>query len=120
MNVGFRRPFGHGAMSELSLLCAQQRTSIWRIRQGRNQIISGANPSVDVGDHRHQLRATGEGQRILSGPIVEKFAMRADGQLELATEGSTRPVSSIVTHAGICKTRRFSFDMPSVSNTEQR
>jgi hypothetical protein len=38
--------------------------------------------------------------------------MRADGQLELLTEGSTGPISSTVVHAGICTVRRCSFDMP--------
>jgi hypothetical protein len=37
--------------------------------------------------------------------------MRAAGQLELVTQGSTRPVTS-VSHVGIVKTRRFSFTIP--------
>jgi len=37
--------------------------------------------------------------------------MRADGDLELMTSGSTRPVAQIVTHAGICKVQQYAFGM---------
>jgi hypothetical protein len=44
-----------------------------------------------------------------SSALVEKFVRRGDGQLEPATEGSTRPIAEVRTHAGIVKTRRFGF-----------
>jgi hypothetical protein len=58
------------------------------------------------------VREAGEGQRILASAIVEKFAAGPDGALVPLTEGSTRPVASVVRHAGIVKTQRYSFDMP--------
>jgi hypothetical protein len=44
--------------------------------------------------------------------IVERFTRRADGELEPATAGSTKPVAETRTHAGIVKVKRFAFDMP--------
>jgi hypothetical protein len=47
--------------------------------------------------------------RILPTAITERFCKRADGQLEPVTSGSTRAVAQVVTHAGICKVKRFAF-----------
>jgi hypothetical protein len=38
--------------------------------------------------------------------------MDADGQLEQLTSGSTRAVTQIVTHVGICTVKRYAFDIP--------
>jgi hypothetical protein len=53
-----------------------------------------------------------EGERILPAAIIERFVARADGELELLTAGSTRPIAETRTHAGICKVKRYAFDMP--------
>jgi hypothetical protein len=52
-----------------------------------------------------------EGQRIVSGTIVEKFIRRADGELEPLTSESTKPVAEIRTHAGIVRTERYRFEL---------
>jgi hypothetical protein len=49
----------------------------------------------------------GEGQRILSGAIVERFARNGDGELVPWIEGSK--IAETRTHAGICKTARYTF-----------
>jgi hypothetical protein len=54
----------------------------------------------------------GEGERILYSAITEQFTLRADGELEPLGEGSTKPIASTVTHAGICKVKRYGFGMP--------
>jgi hypothetical protein len=60
---------------------------------------------------RHRLSPEiGEGERILP-TAVEKFGMRADGELDPLTPGSTRPVAWTVTHAGICKVKRYGFEI---------
>jgi hypothetical protein len=59
----------------------------------------------------YEVTATGEGERILPTAIVEKFITGADGTLVALTEGSTRPVTSTVMHAGIIRVLRFAFDM---------
>ena len=60
----------------------------------------------------YEVTETGDGERILPAPIIETFSMNADGKLEPLTAESTRPVTSTVTHAGICKMKRYAFSMP--------
>jgi hypothetical protein len=74
----------------------------WRSSDGSMCRLS--LPPLDVHEE-------GEGQRILAGSIVENFARRADGELQPLVEGSTAPIAETRTHAGICKVRRFGFDM---------
>ena len=59
---------------------------------------------------RYDVQPNGTGERILHSSVVEYFTMGADGTLSLLTEGSTKPVSSRVTHAGIHKTERYWFN----------
>jgi hypothetical protein len=54
----------------------------------------------------------GETERILPAAIIERFTRRADGELEALVDGSTRPIALTVTHAGICKVKRYTFDIP--------
>jgi hypothetical protein len=54
----------------------------------------------------------GEGERILPTAIIERFVARADGEFEPMTEGSTKPIASTVTHAGICKVKQYTFSLP--------
>jgi hypothetical protein len=58
------------------------------------------------------LRDEGDGQRILATAITERFARRADGELEPVTAESTRPIAETRTHAGIVKVKRYAFEMP--------
>jgi hypothetical protein len=51
------------------------------------------------------LAATGDGERIVTTAITERFCIGANGELEPLTTGS-QPVVQIVTHAGICKVSR--------------
>jgi hypothetical protein len=44
--------------------------------------------------------------------IVEKFTLTSSGAFEPATEGSTKPIASTTTHAGVCKVKRWAFEMP--------
>ena len=60
----------------------------------------------------YDLTETNEGQRILPCAIIEKFVIGADGERKPVAAGSTRPIASTVTHAGICKVKRYAFDMP--------
>jgi hypothetical protein len=49
----------------------------------------------------YTVTETGQAQRILSHAVVDRYVIGAGGELELATAGSTRPISSTVSHAGI-------------------
>jgi hypothetical protein len=55
----------------------------------------------------HDLRADGEGERILAAAITERFVVGANGEMKPLTAGSTKPVVSTVTHAGIVKVKRY-------------
>jgi hypothetical protein len=55
--------------------------------------------------------ATGEGERILTGAITERFAS-VGGEYVPITQGSTLPVAETRTHAGVVKVQRFAFDIP--------
>jgi hypothetical protein len=70
--------------------------------------LKAAGRTAEAG---YDVTEMGEGERILPAAIVERFVMRADGELEALTPGSTRPVTSTVTHAGICKVMRYAFSM---------
>ena len=58
---------------------------------------------------RFQVEPNGYGEGILPHSVVEYFTKNADGTLSLLTEGSTQPVSSRVTHAGIARVAKFFF-----------
>lgn len=49
----------------------------------------------------YDVREDGEGQRILTGVIVEKLTLTSCGVFEALTEGSTMPVAETRRHAGI-------------------
>jgi hypothetical protein len=53
-----------------------------------------------------------QSQRILPHAIGDKYVIGAGGDLELATAGSTRPISQTVTHAGIVTTTVFDLRVP--------
>lgn len=60
----------------------------------------------------YQLRALDDGERILAGAITERFVAGPDGELVVATAGSTRPIAETRTHAGIVLVVRYAFEMP--------
>jgi hypothetical protein len=60
----------------------------------------------------YDVRKTGEGQRILPHAIVQHFVTCSDSEFEPLAEGSTKPIASTVTHAGIVRVLRFAFGMP--------
>ena len=59
----------------------------------------------------HDVTEIGEGQRILATPIEERLTLTSCGVLELLTEGSTKPVAQVRTHAGIARVMRYTFTL---------
>jgi hypothetical protein len=43
--------------------------------------------------------------------MVQRFTLRADGEFEPLVEGSTKPIASTVTHAGIVSVKKYRFEM---------
>ena len=60
----------------------------------------------------YEVEASGEGQRILAGAIVERFTRRTGGELVPLTTESTVAAAETRTHAGICRVERYSFTIP--------
>jgi hypothetical protein len=80
-------------------------TGIATVMMARTRLMIFAADGFDV-------REIGESRRILPHAVVQKFVVRADGEREPLTPGSTRPVTSVVTGAGIARDLRFHFTMP--------
>ena len=73
--------------------------------------LAAARPVARV---RVRVTETGTTQRILPHVIVQNFVIGAGGELELATAGSTRPITSRVSHAGIGTTTVYELTEPTI------
>jgi hypothetical protein len=62
----------------------------------------------------HEVTETGTTQRILPHAIVQNFVIGAGGELELATAGSTRPITSRDSHAWIVVTTVYELREPTI------
>jgi hypothetical protein len=76
------------------------------------EVLPGSTLPDDLRVLGHRVREAGEGERILSTAITEQFTRRADGELEPLTEGSTKPTTTRVTHAGIATVDQFDLRLP--------
>jgi hypothetical protein len=54
----------------------------------------------------------GRTQRILPHAIIESLVTTSSGALAAATEGSTRPVTTRITHAGLATVIQYSLSTP--------
>jgi hypothetical protein len=54
----------------------------------------------------------GPTQRILPHAIVEKFETSSSGALVTAVEGSTKPVTTRITHAGLATVVQYDLRLP--------
>ena len=54
----------------------------------------------------------GESQRILPHAVAQRFEVLSSGALVPVTEGSTKPVSVRVTHAGIATVDMYDLRVP--------
>ncbi|MBR1298543.1 hypothetical protein [Bradyrhizobium sp. AUGA SZCCT0042] len=62
----------------------------------------------------YEVTEIGTTQRILPHAVEQRFVVGAGGELELATAGSTRPISHVVSHAGVVITTVFDLLVPDV------
>jgi hypothetical protein len=74
-------------------------------------MFAGLKLPDDLRKLGYNVTEMGEGEWILPTAIIEQFVMRADGELEPLTEGSTRLIALTVAHAGIVTVRRYAFTL---------
>jgi hypothetical protein len=88
-------------------------TSIPGEREVRFEVLPGSPLPDDLRAQGYIVRADDPtyGERILHSSKVEFFTRTSSGALELLVEGSTKPVASRFTHAGLAQVERFFFDM---------
>jgi hypothetical protein len=58
----------------------------------------------------------GESQRILPHAVSQKLTVRADGELEPFVEGSSKPVTMVITNAGVANLECYDLRMPDRSS----
>jgi hypothetical protein len=78
----------------------------------RLECLPGSSLPDELRKAGYILTEEGSGERILHSAIIEMFTTGADGTLEPLIAGSTRLIALVVAHAGICKVKRYAFDMP--------
>jgi hypothetical protein len=67
------------------------------------------------GEHRARgyiVTLIGESERILPHAVQQRFERSSSGALVAPTEGSTKPVSVVVTNAGIATVEQYDLRMP--------
>jgi hypothetical protein len=69
----------------------------------RLEALPGSTLPDELRARGYQVTEVGTAQRIIPHGIEQKFVIGAGGELELATSGSTRPITRTTTHAGSSK-----------------
>jgi hypothetical protein len=82
-------------------------TSVPGAREIRFDALVGSPLPAQLTALGYIVEKTGESQRILPHAVAQKFTVRADGELEPFTEGSSKPASMQVTNAGIAIVERY-------------
>jgi hypothetical protein len=71
-----------------------------------------SSPWPELRERGYSLQWIEDGQRILPREYREEMTVNSDGSHGILTPGHTQPTTMIVHHAGIQKTKRFSFPAP--------
>jgi hypothetical protein len=83
---------------------------LWRSAlQHYVEAIGGPANNAKVG---YLVAKIGESQRILPHAVAQKFETSSSGALVPATEGSTRPVTTRITHAGLATVVQYDLRLP--------
>jgi hypothetical protein len=77
----------------------------------RFECLPGSGLPDELGKMGHYVIESGEGERILPTAISQQFVVGTNGELSLLTGASTRPVTMVVQHAGICRVKRYVFEL---------
>jgi hypothetical protein len=87
-------------------------TSIPGDTEMRFEAVPGSPLPALLEGQGYIVERIGETQRILPHAIVENLTTTSSGALVPVTEGSTRPVSTRITHAGIATVVQYDLRLP--------
>ncbi|MGJ5022319.1 hypothetical protein [Bradyrhizobium oligotrophicum] len=73
------------------------------------ECLPGSPLVNEVTEAGYELTPVGEGERIIPGQIVQRFAAGPSGAFEPLTADSIRPIALTTRHAGIVRVERFRF-----------
>jgi hypothetical protein len=78
----------------------------------RLQVLPGSPLPGELIELGYLVTRTGETQRILPMAIAQPMTLSSSGALVAATEGSTRPVTMVVTSAGLATVETYDLRVP--------
>jgi hypothetical protein len=87
-------------------------TSVRGAREMRFEALPGSPLPEQLTALGYIVEKTGTTERILPHAVSQKFETSSSGALIPATEGSTKPVTVQVTHAGIATVEQFDLRVP--------
>ena len=82
-------------------------TSVPGAREMTFDALPGSPVPRMLEDRGYLVMKTGTSERILPHAIRQTFTIRADGELEPFTEGSSKPVTKVTRHAGVTTVEQF-------------
>ncbi|WP_316159796.1 hypothetical protein [Bradyrhizobium sp. SZCCHNRI20481] len=71
------------------------------------EVLPGSSLIDELEEAGYELTSASEGERIVPGRIVQRFATASNGTFEPLTANSTVPVALTTTHAGITRVMRY-------------
>jgi hypothetical protein len=78
----------------------------------RFQALPDSGLPAAVRDLGYVVEHMGQSQRILPHAITERFETSSSGGLVTATEDSTKPVTTRITHAGLATVVQYDLRLP--------
>jgi hypothetical protein len=76
------------------------------------EMLPGSPWPAELLGRGYKLTDEPDGQRILPHAIKTEMVLSSSGAMIPAAAGSTRPTTTVITHAGIATTKRYSFPSP--------
>jgi hypothetical protein len=91
---------------------ASAAASVPGARELRFDALQGSPLPDHLAAMGYDVMKTGTTERILAHPVAQRFEVSSSGALVAPTESSTRPVSVVVTGAGLAVVEQYDLRMP--------
>ena len=91
---------------------ASAAASVPGARELRFEALPGSPLPDQFAALGYDVMKTGTTEGILAHPVAQRFEVSSSGALVAPTEGSTRPVSVVVTGAGLAVVEQYDLRMP--------